>query len=636
MRSSLVAVGLLVLALGGAAALVVSLSAPSADDPESVEDLHPLHETEENVEEEGSRPALVGRRREDLTSMTQVEGWVAALKGLSNKDAYAALWEIVRSNPRDPRLRKPVEKIIETRTGARRFTAMVALMQLEGSRRFMVAIAEQSLKAPSAWGRHMWLTAFDPELGNAFFRAFHAARNEQLDAAPRAELREVADLLVSDRERGRELLLRRLQAAEGDDQLPWLEVAGGIRPLPAEYGAIVRAHIAAGFDPKAGRTRMLWDASLDYTEIGPDLTAALLVRLPQAVEAERYCIFHTLGYLGCGDEAVQNALVVGFADPDVSRRNLLEACERLGAAVAPATADVIDACRDLHEGLRLDLARTLLAMRSPDALPYLAERLRGGSPEEQVRIARGLPDFPEAATLAPVLAEVARRQGSPHALRALVLLDLELAGREAHPGLRDALGSTFTALRKEALQLSRLVKRLPHDIIDGLLGCAGESSEVVRPEVSPAIADLGRLSTQGRPWIDELIGLTSRSDVSLVCAALRALGEIDGNDPRVRRLLFATLDDHDNRKRPELVSEAGYQILRAALWGLGGTDNPTPEEYRRIASMCGRYTAARRYLIGDRLRVQGNPTWERVRATVGIRLAHRPRIRPPTWGRRAE
>jgi hypothetical protein len=96
------------------------------------------------------------------------------------------------------------------------------------------------------------------------------------------------------------------------------------------------------------------------------------------------------------------------------------------------------------------------------------------------------------------------------------------------------------------------------------------------------------------------------------------------------------LEEHDDLRRPELVSQDGYEILRAALWGLGGTDNPTPEEYLRVARMGGRYTQARRYLLGERMRVLGNPTWERVRATLGFKLSQRPKIRPPTWGRAGE
>lgn len=585
-----------------------TLPSPAAPPPPTVELYDPL---------EDRRAALTNER----TRRTGV-------RGLFDRDV------------RDPRLVSTLEQVIAESPDGYTITkaqAMVVIMRTAGTRALLSQLArETAAKYGEKQGFSRYTKLVAPATGEALFR-LHAMSLRPGTPPDRARrLRELADLLAGDVDKGLAAIDGILRRSQGAEAFAWLDVARFLRPVPASF-----AHAwSSNWTALRPEQRTPWLGLLDQPGldwhpqgVGDALADRIVTSWSDLLTSDRPVAMRALGRLGSGSKHVLDFLI-GQAR-GASAREALVALQQTGTRATAVVPDLIRLGTVERPEWVAEVTLAVLYTRSRRGVAFLGERLRVGSRGERQNIARSIAEVEGAGTLRPLLlAEVQR--DNQYAILALARLDPNVEHPETLAGFGHALHTAAPAhVARKAFEATQELTSVPDALLEHMIAGLMHPDVPVQSLGSNALADLGRLGARARAWIPRLLTLSREAEIKGPAAsawgALSILGEVAGDDRHVRNRLFEILGAYAPRARAGKPSAERVPLLRAALRGLGGVNEATRASYELVAGLRGAIVDRRRPFTSLARRVLENPEWHRIYLAYKIKLTFRPQARPVVW-----
>ena len=528
--------------------------------------------------------------------------------------------------------------------------ARVVVMRTEGSRRHLKSLAASAIDSPAGrkLARWDWAAArVDPTTGAALVRAYQLARHGAVADSLAEALSACADRLVDAPDEGRACIEEQLAAARGADRLAWLDVARLLRPVPPGYaGAFGEAWRDAAPEGRVALLALL-ECGLAWreNEVGTRLARMLVADRGPAWGPDDGRIVEPLGCLGSGEPTALDFLLrwVETPPPRHGRQPALRAIARIGPPAHPLLERLMELGRKAGAGSAVEITKAVLRIGSRAALPYLAERLAEAPANERAVIAAGIAEVQGAETLTALLVEQVRLH-NVKALPALVALDPTASDPSTRAAFEAALDPAYPPkLLAKAFEATGALTAMPDGLLETMLqGLLGAPDEARRAAVL-AVGDVGRLGKPARRFVDRMLAFSARVETrepfAGQFAAAWLLGEVAGDDPRVRARLFELLERYAAvvLARDGKPTRKDTIMVQAALWGLGGIERPSREQFLTVARLQtwrARNVEGRRspYLyMGYAARLIAKPSWQRRKRDEDIRLTREPQPAHATW-----
>lgn len=553
---------------------------------------------------DGSREGAgqrAGPPRDPFASPTGSMDADEALTGLRSRlDAFKllALEDIVRRGAAaDPEILRILGEMAAGPEGRIRAWAQAALMKVEGHRRFLRELAEHAAAAPLAEFYEELVKRVDPATGTALLRAAKAVK----ESADRGSTRQLAQLtsvlaaLAADPKAGADALSTATRDAGMADEGVWLEIAAGVKPVPAGVASLMAERLRGSApESREAAISFLVRNDLDFSEVPDDLRPALASHLEDQKDPLRGASMRALGKIPSVDAPTIERIVRAARDGEQASYDALIALRNLGEKARPAVRSMIDLESTLTPSGQFLLAQALLAVGGDGVGAYAARRIRTADPSERGEWFAGavaLSRVPDAATASDAVAAFARTREEPGsdgslagrgpigALRALAKMDPAGGQAATRSTLVEALSDQQDPGRRAAAARSVAgLSSLPPEIAAALARLADDPDATVRVATIEIVAGAWKLGADAKP---------------LLPAALLALrlGGADAVTPELRVALLRTLssaapDDVGARAAFRTALQAVTPDERAAgLWGLSKVASPTPEERAAVAAL---------------------------------------------------
>jgi hypothetical protein len=353
----------------------------------------------------------------------------------------------------------------------------------------------------------------------------------------------------------RRTALAGIEGSVGAPLVERLEIAGLLRPIPAELGPILAGKLrTADVAVAMGIEKWLARSRADHAPIAEPVLVALLQRLPDATGEEPGLVIAAIGSLGIGDVRVTRALMPFVREKGSEQIVALQALARIGrnaSEVAPAIIGLFDAAPALA---RREMVRTLGALGNPVAVDLFSAIARN-----HVGTDRG------CLNLVP---------------RALVACDPTLESTPALSLMIALIDHADPGLRRQALKSFALLRRVPGPLAEEFLAASTFRDNPTAGGVRDALTHLAyRSEADPSPFREVLLAIAGQEGkdlqtVRLKSYAFRALLRADPADREFRKMLFGGLVSENAD-----TSSTAYLLLQQI--------KPTDADRERVKKLLG-------------------------------------------------
>lgn len=516
-------------------------------------------------------------------------------------DLRIAMRQLIALGPEGALLIPDLEKVIAEYRESDRRMAMVAIMAVEGSRRYMRELASVEVEHPTRKGL---VDLADPVAGQALKAAMRLARAEP----PILGMKRVAELLCEDPVAAATVIAERLLDAPPGDLAGWIEVIRGYRPPPAELGDAL-ARCLTTEDVPRGRAviEVLGDHETDLGPLTDVLLDPLLRRLERSADVApsvRPALLRALGNLDTDDPRVIGRLELSLREGPPERAAATLSLQKLGRNAATAVDGLVEIYPKAGN-LRTITLRALLATGSEEAMPLFLKVIntRWHGSTDILDVLEKLPEIDGAAAALPALrARYASYTSSLRGKAAICAarIDPALESKDTVTILVWALRHGLAPTRASASHAVKQLERLTPEVAGALIQMSEREKREDRKSAVGAMKTLALRGVDVRACLPALETLTD--DLHLKMDAMVAVAAIDTSLPIFRKEV------------EEMASSVSGRQRRSAVWLLGRLPAPGPGDVALLrsilASKGGEFRDARRYAK----KLLETPLWQRAAA----------------------
>jgi len=499
-----------------------------------------------------------------------------------------------------------LEKLIESQGGRIRYSAMVAVMQIEGSRKFYRELAE----AAGVYQRRgneatAGFLRFDKGRAQAIISAIRIRDRNWQNLKPPHGLDAFLERLYESDAAGVEEMNERLIEATPEELKAWLVILRQMKPMPAGVAPALKRTILEG---DAGERKqligLLAGVKSDASDLGREM-APFICEVAREAEPEfRGQLLSTLGNLGSKEPETVKLLVAGLREGGSVADGAAGSLTRLGTAARPAIEELIRVAASREPGKRTMLIFALLATKDRRVIPFLRKVLRDGNYWERRHVLENVHLVDGAADLAPEFSAIYEKvslRNVPKLMYAAVRCDRGLARPETVTLLTRAFGEARRGSRRTALHMIQHLETLPAPVAASLAAALEYAREdVMVSGAQNAIRSAAKFGEAATAIVPVIVPLAA--DVRFESSVVQALTAIAPLAPE-SLAVFRRLANEGRARSTQ---------SRAVL-GMGKIEKPTKEDVAALEAVLA--SKGRRYssVLRAATEILNRPKWKALR-----------------------